>query len=144
MVESGAEVSQALSYEDLWDAWVVLSIDDKTSGFELLSRDDQEEFFIALSPRDQVALLETLPIARRRMLVRALAPDDAADMLQAADEDQKKATFDLFPAPMREEVTALLADEEDVAAGLMSTRYARVRPDMTVGEAIGYLRKQAR
>src|SRR5581483_7358734 len=33
---------------------------------------------------------------------------------------------------------------EDRAGGLMSPRYARVRPDMTVDEAITYLRRQAR
>ena len=39
---------------------------------------------------------------------------------------------------------ALLAYAEDDAGGLMSTRFARVRPDMNVDEAITYLRKQAR
>jgi magnesium transporter len=41
-------------------------------------------------------------------------------------------------------VTALLAYAEDDAGGLMNPRYVRVRPDMTVDEAISYLRKQAR
>ncbi len=39
---------------------------------------------------------------------------------------------------------ALLAYAEDDAGGLMSPRFARVRPDMTVDEAISYLRRQAR
>jgi magnesium transporter len=41
-------------------------------------------------------------------------------------------------------VSALLAYAEDEAGGLMNPRFARVRPDMTVDEAITYLRKQAR
>jgi magnesium transporter len=144
MVESGAELSEALSYEDLRDAWVVLSTDDKQSGFQLLSREDQEEFFTDLSARDQVVLLESLPAPRRRSLLRTLAPDDAADLIQAAEPEQRESLILFFAGPMREEVRALLAYEEDVAGGLMSTRYARVRPEMTVGEAINYLRKQAR
>jgi magnesium transporter len=44
----------------------------------------------------------------------------------------------------RREVSALLAYEEDEAGGLMSPRFARVRPEMTVDEAIAYLRRQAR
>jgi magnesium transporter len=38
----------------------------------------------------------------------------------------------------------LLAYAEDRAGGLMNPRYARLRPDMTVDEAISYLRRQAR
>jgi magnesium transporter len=41
-------------------------------------------------------------------------------------------------------VTALLAYAEDEAGGLMNPRFARVRPDATVDEAISYLRRQAR
>jgi magnesium transporter len=40
-------------------------------------------------------------------------------------------------------VVALLAYAEDDAGGLMSPRFARLRPDMTVDEAIAYLRRQA-
>jgi magnesium transporter len=40
-------------------------------------------------------------------------------------------------------VSALLAYEEDEAGGLMSSRFARLRPDMTVDEALTYLRRQA-
>jgi magnesium transporter len=65
-------------------------------------------------------------------------------MIQATDAEDRDGLFQLLDAPTREEVTALLAYEEDAAGGLISTRYARVRPEMTVGEAIGYLRKQAR
>jgi magnesium transporter len=36
-----------------------------------------------------------------------------------------------------------MAYAEDEAGGLMSSRFARVRPDMTVDEAVSYLRKQA-
>jgi Mg/Co/Ni transporter MgtE len=51
--------------------------------------------------------------------------------------------FLLDPAT-RGEVTALLAYAEDAAGGLMNPRYARLRPDMSVDEAITYLRRQAR
>ena len=41
-------------------------------------------------------------------------------------------------------MTALLAYAEDNAGGLMNPRYVRVRPEMTVDEAISYVRKQMR
>ena len=44
----------------------------------------------------------------------------------------------------RREVVALLAYAEDEAGGLMNPRYARLRPDMSVDEAISYVRRQTR
>ena len=58
--------------------------------------------------------------------------------------EQREALLALLDEPTRKEVTALLAYAEDQAGGLMNPRYARVRPDMTVDEALSYLRKQAR
>jgi magnesium transporter len=60
------------------------------------------------------------------------------------DPEELSLILSLFEPRTRAEVAALLAYAEDDAGGLMSPRFARVRPDMTVDEAIGYLRKQAR
>ena len=94
--------------------------------------------------RDQVELLLELPAVERRGWMRLLAPDDAADAVQAAPEDKRDDLLALLDDSARKEVTALLAYAEDEAGGLMSPRFARVRPDMTADEAISYLHKQAR
>jgi magnesium transporter len=79
----------------------------------------------------------------RRLWVRVLAPDDAADVIQQMPEDQRATYLDMLDDPTRREVSALMAYAEDAAGGLMSPRFARLRPDMTVGEAIRYLQRQA-
>src|SRR4029450_12736469 len=76
--------------------------------------------------------------------MRLLAPDDAADVVQAAPEDERDDLLALLDDSARKEVTALLAYAEDEAGGPMSPRFPRVRPDMTADEAISYLHKQAR
>jgi len=76
--------------------------------------------------------------------MRLLAPDDAADAVQAADAAERNGLLALLDASTRHEVTALMAYAEDDAGGLMSPRFARVRPEMTADEAIRYLHKQAR
>jgi magnesium transporter len=76
--------------------------------------------------------------------VRLLAPDDAADLLQNADAEDRDKLLACLDDPTRKEVTALMAYAEDEAGGLMNPRFARVRPDMTVDEAVSYLRRQAR
>ena len=52
--------------------------------------------------------------------------------------------MELLDPVTRREVSALLAYQEDEAGGLMSPRFARLRPEQTVDEAIAYLRRQAR
>jgi magnesium transporter len=76
--------------------------------------------------------------------MRLLEPDDAADVIQQAGETHRETLLRLLDEPTRKEVLALLAYEEDEAGGLMSTRYARLRPNMTADEAISYMRRQAR
>ncbi|MEW6297055.1 MAG: magnesium transporter [Thermodesulfobacteriota bacterium] len=137
------QVQDELLSTDLYDAWPLLSQADRLEGFKLLSRAEAEELFLSLGAMDQVALLLELPQGERRLWMRLLAPDDAADVIQAAPEDKRDALLSLLDETTRTEVAALLAYAEDEAGGLMSPHYARVRPDMRVDEAISYLRRQA-
>jgi len=65
-------------------------------------------------------------------------------VIQAAPLERREALMALLDEATRREVAALLAYSEDNAGGLMNPRYVRVRPDMTVDEAISYVRKQMR
>jgi magnesium transporter len=138
------DLDTRLGPDELREAWPILSPADRAQGFRLLNRYEAEELFYGLSSRDQVQLLLAMPPDQRRLWVRLLPPDDAADVLQEAPEDERPALLQLLDEPTRKEVTALLAYAEDDAGGLMNPRFARVRPDMTVDEAISYLRRQAR
>ena len=137
-------IDEALGIDDLRDAWPLLDLDERSDGLRVLDREDAEDFFIALSPADQAALLMHFRAGQRRQWMRLLEPDDVADVIQGTPEDQRPTLMGLLDAPTKKEVLALLAYEEDEAGGLMSTRYARLRPQMTADEAILYLRRQAR
>jgi magnesium transporter len=138
------EDDDSLSVDELRDAWPLLDLDERGDGLRVLPREDAEEFFIQLPPMDQQALILHFRPGQRRQWMRLLEPDDAADVIQAAPEDQRGTLLALLDDPTRKEVNALLAYAEDDAGGLMSTRYARLRPGMTADEAILYLRRQAR
>ena len=128
---------------ELWEEWPALSADDRIARFRELPKHELNDFFLTLDPTEQVALVCGLPPAEQVLWVRLLDPDDAADMIQAAAPDDRPALMELLDDQTRTEVRALLAYAEDDAGGLMSPRFARIRPDMTVDEAIRYLRKQA-
>ena len=138
------EVQEAPSGSEIEELWSSLTPGARLAAFKTLSRAEAEDFFWSLSAPDQVEILLALPAVERRGWMRLLAPDDAADVVQAAPEDERDGLLALLDDSARQEVTALLAYAEDQAGGLMSPRFARVRPDMTADEAISYLHKQAR
>jgi magnesium transporter len=125
------------------EAWGDLSEHERIEAFEHLPRKEAATFFLELSSRDELELLLAMPERERRMWLRLLAPDDAADVIQLAPEEDRASLLGLLDDIARREVSALLAYKEDAAGGLMSPRFARLRPEMTVDEAIRYLRRQA-
>ncbi|NVJ00244.1 magnesium transporter [Myxococcus sp. AM009] len=136
--------SAALSMEELHEAWPVLSVDERLEGFRLLPASVADDFFLALSAREQAEVILHLHPAERRTWVRLLPPDDLADLVQAVEPEQAESILSQLDDASRREVNVLLAYAEDDAGGLMNPRFARVRPDMSIDEAISYLRKQAR
>jgi magnesium transporter len=132
------------STTDVRDAWGHLSNAARARVFKRLDRTVAEDFFLALSSRGQAGLILEFPEGERRSWLRLLAPDDAADVLQIVPKALRESHLALLDEPTRKEVAVLLAYAEDAAGGLMNPRFARVRPEMTVDEAVSYLRLQKR
>ncbi|MPZ77427.1 MAG: magnesium transporter [Deltaproteobacteria bacterium] len=135
---------RAFSSTELYDAWPILSVEEKVEGFQLLPLEEREPFFRQLSARDEAKLLENFSSAERRNWIRVLAPEDAADVIQETAPQAREDLLSSIDEPLKSEVKGLLAYAEDQAGGLMSPRYARLRPGMTVEEAFSYLRRDAR
>jgi magnesium transporter len=142
-IKDEAPGEEVLSIDELRDAWPLLDLEERGDGLRVLPREDAEDYFIALPAADQAALLLHFRAGQRRQWMRLLEPDDVADVIQHAGEEHRSTLLGLLDVPTRKEAIALLAYAEDEAGGLMSTRYARLRPQMTADEAISYLRKQA-
>jgi magnesium transporter len=127
----------------LWEEWPALSAKKRVRRFKQLPRHEADDFFLSLEPREQMTLLLSLPQGEQRLWMRLLPPDDAVDLIQEASPEERDRLLEMLDDITRREVRALLAHAEDDAGGLMNPRFARIRPEMTVGEAIRYLRKQA-
>jgi magnesium transporter len=129
--------------QQLLDAWSELSARQRLQAFQALPRDQADAFFLELTSRDQRELLHELPRGERRIWLRLLPPDDAADVIQPAREPARSELLAQLDDVTRREVAALLAYKEDEAGGVMNPRFARLRPDVTIDQAISYLRRQA-
>ena len=136
---------ETLTRAQLHEAWPVLSPRERLEGFGLLGRTDAENLFVSLESHDELELLNEMDVQEQRSWVRLLPPDDAADLVQHAPNNAtRERLLGMLDTPMRSLVTALLAYAEDAAGGLMNPRFYRLRPDMSVDEAIAYLRRQIR
>src|SRR5436190_23890001 len=129
--------------DELLELWPDISSSERAQAFRGLPRELADDFFLELDARNQLELIRSLPDGERRIWLRLLPPDDAADLIQLASPDERPGLLAQLDEVARREVNALLAYKEDVAGGLMSPRFVRLRPDMFVDEAISYLRRQA-
>lgn len=132
-----------LTLDEIRETWPMFSVEERVEAFSILDRETAQEFFLTISPHDRALLIFQLPEGERRLWIRLLPPDDAADVIQEFPEEKRSEIIPLLDERTRKEVSALLHYKEDVAGGLMNPRFARVRPDLTVDEAIPYLRRQA-
>jgi magnesium transporter len=145
----GIGASMSLSHDlrhakDLIELWPSLKASEKKRHFFSLSRSAAEELFLGLVAQDQVQLISLLPAAEIRSWLRFLPPDEAADFIQALpSEERRLKALSMLDEPTKNDVAGLLAYAEDAAGGLMNTEYIRLRPEMSLPEAISYLRAQA-
>jgi magnesium transporter len=139
---AGAEQTP-ITAETLRELWPALAPAERVERFAGLSRADAHDFFQSVSARGQSQIVRGSPPGERAIWARLLAPDDAADVAQELTAAERDEFLALLDASTVREVRALLAYAEDQAGGLMSPRFARARPEMTVDEAIRYVRRQA-
>jgi len=142
--QSGQSTKVPSKVDEWLESWPSLTVEERQGAFLSLGRLETEDLFLNLTPSDQAQILSTLPVRERRSWLRLLAPDDAADIVQNLPPENRDEALELLDPPTRKEVSALLAYAEDDAGGLMNSRFARLRPEMSVDEAIRYLRAQAK
>lgn len=144
MSPTDAPPEEPLTLEEIREGWSLFDGEERVEAFKQLIRSDAEDFFLDLSASEQAVLVQGLAPTERRSWLRLLAPDDAADLLQEIPSEQRPGLIALLDDVTQKDVAGLLVFAEDDAGGLMNPRYARLRPDIGVDEAISYLRKLAR
>jgi CBS domain-containing protein len=122
----------------------ILSDLDRHTGEALATAFSDETLADTLeeSPSDmQVALLSRLPAARAADILEEMGPDEAADLLADLSSEASAELLQLMEDEEAEDVQDLLRYPVDSAGGIMTTEFARVPYDLTIGEALNYLRR---
>jgi magnesium transporter len=76
--------------------------------------------------------------------MRLLTPEEALDVVQEAPEQERGGLLSLLDDKTRREVKGLMHYAEEQSRSLIHPQYVRLRPEMSVDEAVSFLRRDAR
>ncbi len=88
----------------------------------------------------QMTILSNMSPERAADILEEMDPDEAADLLADLPDDTSEALLELMEQEEAREVRSLLTYPEDTAGGIMTTELAFVTEDLTVGQALDFLR----
>jgi NitT/TauT family transport system ATP-binding protein len=140
----GKTAQQSLALAELYEAWPALSTAERVDGFKLLDLDDGEDFFLHLASHDQAQLILALPITERKFWLRLPSAEKAMEIVQQSAVPERDGLLGLLDDKTRREVQGLLDYASEHSAGKIHPLYVRLRPQMSVDEAVSFLRRDAR
>ncbi len=120
---------------------------DEEERLVLLRRLRPEVAADALSEMEEVErpaeLLLQLDPGRIAAIVEEMADDDAADIIGGLDPDLQAEVLSTVSVPDAAQIEELLTYPEDTAGGIMTREVLAIREDLSAGEAIAEIRRQA-
>ncbi len=134
-----------ISTQDLIENWDDLSEDEEKVIFRNLPLDMKIDLMDSLSSKDQEDIIRGLTdggITGIKQLLKEMEPDDLVDIIQSASPDVRKSVWENLSDDVKKEMIFLLKFDEDDAAGLMTPRYIAIKSNITVGQALKFIRGQ--
>src|SRR5579859_624363 len=129
-----ADIADILEQLDAEEAGEVLGRLDTETAADTLNEVEtplQSELLSELDPEKASDLLEMLP------------PDDAADILAEIPREEAERLLNLMPANESRPIRELLRYGPETAGGIMTNEVLSLSQDLTVEEALAYLRQHS-
>jgi magnesium transporter len=101
------------------------------------------EIFGFFPDDEQVAMIEVGEPAEIAQFVAHLPPDDRVDLLKKVEPNVVARLMPLLPAEERRDILRLRAYPEGTAGAVMTTVFARLSENLTVGAALEEISRQA-
>ena len=142
-----------LKDQELKKAIAEIPINELIEIWDDLDEEEELKLFRILDLEHKVDLMDTLPISKQELLIRSLAtdhakallaemdPDDLADFIQSVSPEVRESVWNALEDEAKEEALFLLKYDYDDAAGLMTTRYLAIRPNLKVAQALAWVRR---
>jgi magnesium transporter len=129
---------------EIVDLWEDLDDGEAINLFVLLPIDKKAELITELGAADQEWLIKNLPLDNAREIFEKVEPDDLVDIIQELNPEVRENVWQSLSDEARSQMQFLLRFDEDHAAGIMTTRYLAIRSNVSVGQALAFIRVNAR
>ena len=136
--ETIPNIDIAEAIEDVDDVKMLLYI------FKVVSSEYTAEFFAELTSEQQELLINAFSDKELVNLINESYADDLTDTIQDMPANVVSRVLRVCPKDMRSDVNRLLNYKENTAGSVMTTEYLEMKEDMTVKEAIDFIRKKGR
>ncbi|MDP8217078.1 MAG: magnesium transporter [Candidatus Kaelpia imicola] len=126
-----AELLQSLEHEE------------RVEIVKLIPSDRLSEIFSYLDNNSQILILQDLTTGRLKNVLDEMPSDERADLFLRITPELKKQLFSIMSEKERRDVEELIQYKENTAGALMTTEFAKVNPEINIGEATEILRNTA-
>jgi magnesium transporter len=99
---------------------------------------------LALDDGDLHEIIDNVDDSSLAAVCSSSAPDDAADLLDALDDERREGILKLLGVTQGAKLASLLEGEEETAGALMTTEFLALDEDLTVAQAIETIRQYPR
>ncbi len=110
--------------------------------FRMLPKDVSVEVFSYLPPEDQLEIIQGITEREISYIIKELDFDDKIDVLEELPANLVDKILEKTPKEERKLINTFLNYPEDSAGSLMTPDYISLQDDMTVGDALRYIKKE--
>lgn len=119
-----------------------LGVDSTIIVFRMLPKDVSVEVFSYLPSEDQLAIIQGITDREISYIIEELDFDDKIDVLEELPANLVDKILEKTPKEERKLINTFLNYPENSAGSLMTPDYISLQHDMTVGEALAYIKRE--
>lgn len=127
---------------DLAEIFEELGTQQRSQLVEELTNEQLADLLEESEPHMQSSILSELEPERVADVLEEMEPDEAADLLGELPDQEAQTYMHLMEPEEAAEIRQLLSYEEDTAGAMMTTSYLGVPEDISIAEAVRYLREE--
>jgi magnesium transporter len=116
---------------------------DKIKLFQKLSPNVIADIIDYADDEEKYNLLSIHSEMQQKKIIHEMSSDELVDLLETVSENEAKSILVKMDKEEVDEVKELLTYPPDSAGGIMATEFIRVKENMTIGETLHYLQKEA-
>ena len=128
---------------DLAEIFESLSASERLKCFQLLNDEHSADLLEELNPQYQVELLSEINEEKAARIIMNMPNDSVADVLGDLSDSETEAYLNKLPNRISSQIRELMSYKEDSAGGIMTSEVLTVEKDMTVEEALSFIRVKA-